>query len=175
MWFGLTRFKKRFAYKTRWGIAFRFFLKQTKTDCIYYFPIDLESNRIPFWFQINQKMLYTIWFGLVQQATECDFFVWIDRSNTQRNLFEIALNQTEIRLYLQFYEIDFEQQTEAERLLIQINRKMVNTIWFQCDFIRFRKDFSVCTETQTVWWRFSALGIMGGQLREPLSNPSVQW
>ena len=27
---------------------------------------------------------------------------------------------------------------------IQINRKMVNTIWFRVDLIRFQKDFSVC-------------------------------
>ena len=36
-------------------------------------------------------------------------------------------------------------QTEV-RLLFQINRKMVNTIWFRVDLIRFRKNFSVCVE-----------------------------
>ena len=46
---------------------------------------------------------------------------------TQRNLFEISLNQTEIRLYYHF-PIDFDQQTDTVRFLFQINRKMVNTI-----------------------------------------------
>ena len=31
-----------------------------------------------------------------------------------------------------------------------INRKMVSTIWFQFDSIRFRKDFSVCMQ-QRIW------------------------
>ena len=38
---------------------------------------------------------------------------------------------------------DLEQQTDTVRLLFQINRKMVNTIWFRFDLIKFRKDFSV--------------------------------
>ena len=33
------------------------------------------------------------------------------------------------------------------RLLFRINRKMVNTIWFWFDLIRFRKDFPVCLHT----------------------------
>ena len=38
-------------------------------------------------------------------------------------------------------------QTDTVRLLFQINRKMVNKIWFSFDLIRFIKDFSVRT-----WW-----------------------
>jgi len=34
---------------------------------------------------------------------------------------------------------------DTVRLLFQINRKMVNTIGFRFDSIRFRKDFSVCS------------------------------
>ena len=48
---------------------------------------------------------------------------------------EIFLNQTEIRSYIPF----------SDWSIVQINQKMVNTIWFQVDLIRFRKDFSVCT------------------------------
>ena len=40
--------------------------------------------------------------------------------HTQRNLFEIVINQT------------------------QINRYMVNAIWFRFDLTRYRNDFSVC-------------------------------
>ena len=36
------------------------------------------------------------------------------------------------------------KQTDTVRLLFQINRKMVNTIWFRFDLIGFRKYFSVC-------------------------------
>ena len=39
------------------------------------------------------------------------------------------------------FPIVLEQQTDSIRLLSQINRKMVNTIWFRFDVIRFRKDF----------------------------------
>ena len=35
-------------------------------------------------------------------------------------------------------------QTDAS-VWFQINRKMVNTIWFRFDLIRFWKDFSACT------------------------------
>ena len=61
---------------------------------------------------------------------------------TQRNLFEILLNQTEIILYLPFYDW-FGTANGRVPLLFQINRKMVDTIWFQFDLIRFRKDFSL--------------------------------
>ena len=44
------------------------------------------------------------------------------KRNTHRNLFEILLNQPEIRLYLPFSSIDLEQQTVTSVcLLFQIN------------------------------------------------------
>ena len=61
---------------------------------------------------------------------------------TQKNLFEILLNQPEIILYLPFSNWFGSKRTSV---WIQINRKMVNTIRFQVDLIRFWKDFSVCT------------------------------
>ena len=59
---------------------------------------------------------------------------------TQRNLFEILLNQSEIRWYLPFPDWF---RTKRMSVWFQINRKMVTTIWFRFDLTRFRKDFSV--------------------------------
>ena len=59
---------------------------------------------------------------------------------TQRHLSEI-LYQTKIRLYLPFSDWFSTKRTSA---WIQINRNLVNTIWFRVDWIRFRKYFSVC-------------------------------
>ena len=71
-------------------------------------------------------------------------------SCTQRNLFEILLNQTEIRLYLPFFDWFGTKRTSV---WFQINWKMVNTIWFLFDLIRFRKYFSVCREnSRPVTW-----------------------
>ena len=61
--------------------------------------------------------------------------------HTQINLFWILLNQPEIRLYLPFSDWFGSKWTSV---WIQINRKMVNTIWFWFDFRRFWKDFSGC-------------------------------
>ena len=69
-----------------------------------------------------------------------------------------------------------EQQTNTVRLLFQINRCMVNTIWFRFDLMRFRKHFSVCTELNFFNnHRYSyprggkgALGIIWKQLNTPL-------
>ena len=60
---------------------------------------------------------------------------------TQRNLFEVLLDQPEISLYLPFSDWFW---TKWMSVWFQINRKMVNTIWFQFDLIRSRKGFSVC-------------------------------
>ena len=61
--------------------------------------------------------------------------------HTQRNIFEILLNLTEIRLYLPFSDW-FRTENGTIRLLFLINWKIVNTIWFQFDLIRYRKHFS---------------------------------
>ena len=39
---------------------------------------------------------------------------------------------------------------------IQINRCIVNTIWFRYDLIKFQKYFSVCSRHATFWWRKEA-------------------
>ena len=67
---------------------------------------------------------------------------------TQRNFSGVLLNQPEIMLYLPFSDWFGSKRTSV---WIQINRKMVNTIWFQVDLIRFRKLFSVCNEL-LIWW-----------------------
>ena len=33
---------------------------KTNHNCVYNFPIDLEPNGIPFWYQINRKSVITI-------------------------------------------------------------------------------------------------------------------
>ena len=58
-----------------------------------------------------------------------------------KKCFRIISIQTEIRLYLPFFDWFVTKRTSV---LFQINRKMVNTIWFRFDLIRFGKDFSVC-------------------------------
>ena len=62
---------------------------------------------------------------------------------TQRNLFQVLLNQTEIRLYLPFSDWFGAKRTSVR---IQINRKMVNTIWFQVNLLNFKK-ISLCVPT----------------------------
>ena len=59
---------------------------------------------------------------------------------TQRNIFQILLNQTGIRLYLPFSEWFGSKQRSV---WFQINRKMVNTISLRVDLIKFVKYFSV--------------------------------
>ena len=59
----------------------------------------------------------------------------------QRNFFEILLNKTEVRLYLSFSDWF---GTKPTSIWFQINRKIVNTIWFRFDLIRYRKKFSEC-------------------------------
>jgi len=59
---------------------------------------------------------------------------------TQRNLFEMLLNRTEVRLYLPLSDWF---RTKLMSVWIQINRCMVNTIWFWFYLIRFIKDFCV--------------------------------
>ena len=59
---------------------------------------------------------------------------------TQENLFDVLLKQTEIRLYLPCTDWFGTKRTSV---WFQINRKMVNTIWFWFDPIRFCKDISV--------------------------------
>ena len=54
--------------------------------------------------------------------------------------------------------------TKQKSVWFQINRKMVNKIWFRVDLIRFRKDFSVCTIRQ------ENLQQSGAQLSERLAS-----
>ena len=69
------------------------------------------------------------------------------RSDTQRNLFGILLNQTEIRLYLLWIDWFGTINGQCPFAVPNQSRKMVNTIWFHFDLIRFRKDFTVCIQS----------------------------
>jgi len=68
--------------------------------------------------------------------------LYISNWSIQRNLSEILLNQHEIRFYLSFSDW---YETKRPSVWFQINRKMVNTIWFRVYLIRFRKCLSVCS------------------------------
>ena len=70
-----------------------------------------------------------------------DKVIWALR--TQKNLSEILLNRTEIRLYLPFPDWFGTKRTLS--VWCQINEKMVNTIWFWFNLIRIWNDFSVCS------------------------------
>ena len=97
------------------------------------------------------------------------------KTQTQRNLFEILLNQPEIWSYLPFSDWFGSKRTSVR---VRINRKMVNTIWFRVYLIRFRKYFSVCRQVhQTVRTlhplskTLAALDILRVQWRSPLKSP----
>ena len=57
------------------------------------------------------------------------------------------LNRYNLWRYFSTYKtgIFLEHTIKRMSVWLQINRKMVNTIWFMSDSIRFRNDFSVCT------------------------------
>ena len=65
--------------------------------------------------------------------------MWVGKSfrgpHKQRNLFGILLYQPKIRLYLPC--ADWFGTKRSPSIWFQINRFMVNTIWFQYDLIRF--------------------------------------
>ena len=65
---------------------------------------------------------------------------------------EILSNQTEIRLYLSLSDCIW---TKRSSVLFQINRKMVNIIWFRFDLIIFRKAFSAGCSKRDEWRVFS--------------------
>ena len=86
-------------------------------------------------FHINK--IYVFGANTIDESMFCQLWhSFYSSMHTQRNLFEISLNQAEIKLYLPFLN-----SFEAKRTSIwfQINRKIVNTIWFRLDLIRFRK------------------------------------
>ena len=62
---------------------------------------------------------------------------------TQRNRLLILVRSPETRLYWLFSEFIWRH---TESVWLQINRKMVNTIWFRFDLMRFGKYFFVCRE-----------------------------
>ena len=85
---------------------------------------------------------------------------------TQRNLFEILLNQTEIRLYLPFSDWF---GTKLTSVWFQINRNMVNTIWYRFDLIRFGKDISVYR-----FFKLVASSTSASQLNRSYGYPILQ-
>ena len=74
----------------------------------------------------------------LQKGADVNFLHSTNR-HTQKCFFGILLIQTEIRLYLPSSDWFGSKRTSV---WIQINRKMVNTIWFQFESKRFQKVFS---------------------------------
>ena len=75
-------------------------------------------------------------------------------SYTHRIFFEILLNQTEISLFLPFFRLIWNSKQMS--VCCPINWKMVNTIWFGFDIIRFWKYISVRTRiahSRTTSWQ----------------------
>ena len=92
---------------------------------------------------------------------------------TQRNLFEFLVNQTEIRMYLPSSDWF---RTKRNSLWCQMNRKVVNMIWFRFDLTRFWKDFSlrVSQRREIHISKISVSRHNGGILEAPL-NSSVAY
>ena len=79
-------------------------------------------------------------------------------AHTQKNLFEILLNQPDIRFYLPFSDW---YGTKRTSVWFQINWKTINTIWFRVDLIRFLCVYSAAE-------RLAYLSMLESQLRAPL-------
>ena len=86
---------------------------------------------------------------LVSRTAAVSFFN-LDVICTQRNIFEILLNQAAIRLYVPFPDWLGSKRTSV---WFQINRKMENTIWFRIDSIR---KISLCVATSPSGCHFSS-------------------
>ena len=70
---------------------------------------------------------------------------WIHTEKYFQNF--IKLNRNQI-----VFTISDHFKTKRTSVWFQINRIMVNTIWFRLDFIRFLKDFSVCGRKDSHDW-----------------------
>ena len=75
-------------------------------------------------------------------------FMWfVLNQKKNRSYNHILLNMIVEKLYLSFSNW-FENKRNA--IWFQINRKMINKIWFRLDLTRFRKDFSVCRRNSSI-------------------------
>ena len=63
------------------------------------FPFDFEPKKNPEWFHNEKENFSTIVFLPIGKETSFQFCAY-----TQRNIFGILLNQSEIRLYLPFFD-----------------------------------------------------------------------
>ena len=75
---------------------------------------------------------------------------------SKRNLFEMLLNQTEIRFYFPCTNWFGTIRTSA---WFHINWIISNKIWFRYDLIIFRKDFSVCRSLRLSDYSPEILGV----------------
>ena len=86
-------------------------LNQMEYELTENFPFDMEPDGIPFGFKAQEKISSLHHNHSIRKETEICFFEFTHvmqssgkkwKQFQQRNLFEILLNQTEIRLYLPY-------------------------------------------------------------------------
>ena len=92
-------------------------------------------KRVFFWRIILHKTAHG---NPIQNLFPCGNSPW-HAEKSFRNLIISYRNQIVFTIFRLIWN-----QTDV-RLLFQINQKMVDTIWFRVDLIKFRKYFSVCT------------------------------
>ena len=135
--------------KTIW----RTFRRCNWTGCPAIFKLG-TSRQSPFklielkiYIRFKNIFLNTVWFK-VGQSEIVDTITFLEVASsrkkvklteyTQRNLFKILSNQTEIRLYLTFL-IDLEQQTDVRLVSNQSGNTKLNqiSVWFNKTWRRF--------------------------------------
>ena len=82
-----------------------------------------------------------------------------------RNL--IKSNRNQIVLYI--FRLIWNSKRTASVCCSKVNRKMVNTIWFRFDLIRFRTYFTVCGHV-SILWRDWITGLSPGITETQLCN-----
>ena len=78
----------------------------------------------------NERFMDECWRTII--CTGASMFVY-----TQRNIFQILLNEPEIRLYFTIFRLICDNKRTVSVCCSKINRCMVNTIWFLVDLMRF--------------------------------------
>ena len=107
-------------------------------DIVYFNPKILDKER---YLRFNPKILDRLQLKNVKEE------VVLNPENEQFIVSHMILNVFRhciIRHCIYPFPINLVHQTDSVRLLFQINRCKVNTIWFRFNLIRFRKYFSVC-------------------------------
>ena len=107
---------------------------------------------------------FVVWFGTYRDSDQFQ----IRRKIVNPNRLRLILNKNQKNIFCAHYRLNVHTEKSFRNLVksnwnqivftisrmiwnqrtsvwFQVNRCMVNTIWFQFDLTRFRKDFSVCS------------------------------